>query len=409
MIHRNCTILIFLFLIIVSSITVFKGISLAQKVRVGIYQNEPVYFLSEEGVPSGIFADTLLEMARQAKWELEFVSGSWDEVFTGLQTGKIDLLPAVAFSEARSQMVEFSNATLLTNWGQVYVNETDTLQNISDLQGKKIAVLKHDTHNIAFRKIMSGFGFNFSPVEFNSYNEVVTAIENRDVEGGIVNRFFGSSQKIKYKIKETPIIFNPIQMRFALHKGDPMHILEKIDIIILKMIENEDSIYYESIYNWLEKREIKHLPSWIKHTAIVIAFGLLIFLLSTLHLKYQVNNKTSELLQKNIDLHNEIEKRKLTEEALRQSEQRFHYAMSASRDGLFDWDIHSNAVFYSPTWKSMLGYEEHEVKNEFSEWERLSAPQRQAQGMEPDARTPCRQARTYRDGNPHAAQGRPLG
>ncbi|PKN40138.1 MAG: hypothetical protein CVU60_17255 [Deltaproteobacteria bacterium HGW-Deltaproteobacteria-18] len=376
MIHsKKCTILFVQLLLVISCIGMLAGISLAQKIRVGIYQNEPVYFLSKEGVPSGIFADTLLEMARQEKWELEFVSGSWDEVFTGLQTGKIDLLPAVAFSESRSRLIEYSNATLLTNWGQLYVNETDSLQSISDLQGKKIAVLKHDTHNVAFHKFMSGFGFEFTSIEFDTYNEVVDAIVNRTVDCGVVNRFFGSSQKFKYKIKETPIIFNPIQMRFALSKPDPFHLLATLDSNISKLLDNKNSIYYESLYKWLEKRDTKYIPSWIKFTSFLIAFGLLLFFLATLYFKFQVNKKTSELLLKNIDLQNEIETRKITEEALHQSKERFHYAMTASKDGLFDWDLQSNAVFYSPAWKSMLGYEEHEVENEFSEWERLTAPE----------------------------------
>jgi PAS domain S-box-containing protein len=373
--HKTCKILVFLLLIALSSFTVLEGIAHAQKVRVGIYQNEPVYFLSKEGVPSGIFADTLLEIARHAKWELEFVSGSWDEVFTGLKTGKIDLLPAVAFSEARSSLVEYSKATLLTNWGQIYVNEADSLQSIADLQGKKIALLKHDTHNIAFHKFMSGFGFAFTPVEFDSYDEIFKATANRTADGGVVNRFFGSSQKFKYQIKETPIIFNPIQMRFALSKGDPMLLLETLDKNIAELLKNKNSIYYESIYNWLEKREIKHIPTWIKYSFAIIIIGLFTSFLATLYLKSKVNKKTSELLSRNVDLLKEIEKRKLTEEALRQSEQRFHYAMSASKDGLFDWDIQSNAVFYSPAWKNMLGYEKHEVENKFSEWERLTAPE----------------------------------
>nr|WP_279625539.1 PAS domain-containing hybrid sensor histidine kinase/response regulator [Desulfomicrobium norvegicum] len=154
-----------------------------------------------------------------------------------------------------------------------------------------------------------------------------------------------------------------------------MRLLETLDNNVAELLKNKNSIYYESIYNWLEKREIKHIPAWIKYTSAITIIGLFAFFLATLYLKSKVNKKTSELLSRNIELLKEIEKRQLTEEALRQSEQRFHYAMSASKDGLFDWDIQSNAVFYSPAWKSMLGYEEHEVENEFSEWERLTAPE----------------------------------
>ena len=61
---------------------------------------------------------------------------------------------------------------------------------------------------------------------------------------------------------------------------------------------------------------------------------------------------------------------KLLEKA-RSSEKRFELAMQASSDGLWDWDLQTNAIYYSPRWKSMLGYEEHELENHYNTWEKL--------------------------------------
>ena len=58
--------------------------------------------------------------------------------------------------------------------------------------------------------------------------------------------------------------------------------------------------------------------------------------------------------------------------ALKASTERFDLAMRASNDGLWDWDVKNNDVYYSPRWKSMLGYEEHELKNDFATWDRLT-------------------------------------
>jgi len=70
----------------------------------------------------------------------------------------------------------------------------------------------------------------------------------------------------------------------------------------------------------------------------------------------------------------EITERKLAEEALRESEQRFDLAVRGSNTGIWDWDLRSNKTYFSPLWKSMLGYEEHELRGEFSEWERRLHP-----------------------------------
>ncbi len=59
---------------------------------------------------------------------------------------------------------------------------------------------------------------------------------------------------------------------------------------------------------------------------------------------------------------------KRAEEALRESEQRYALAASVANDGLWDWDLIANKVSYSPRWKSMLGWEAHEISNDPNEW-----------------------------------------
>jgi len=69
-----------------------------------------------------------------------------------------------------------------------------------------------------------------------------------------------------------------------------------------------------------------------------------------------------------------IEKLKSEQNKLQQSEERFEIAMSASQDGLYDWNLVNNTIYYSPGWKQMLGYNDNELPNDFSIWENLIAP-----------------------------------
>ena len=63
-----------------------------------------------------------------------------------------------------------------------------------------------------------------------------------------------------------------------------------------------------------------------------------------------------------------ITDRKLTEEALKASEQRYMLAANGANDGLWDWVFESNVTYYSPRWKSMLGLEPNEIANQSDEW-----------------------------------------
>lgn len=77
-------------------------------------------------------------------------------------------------------------------------------------------------------------------------------------------------------------------------------------------------------------------------------------------------------------------------EALREREERYALVIKGSNDGIWDWDLHTNDVYFSPRWKSMLGYADDELPNRYEQWERRLHPE--------DASRALNEVRAYLDG-----------
>jgi PAS domain S-box-containing protein len=64
----------------------------------------------------------------------------------------------------------------------------------------------------------------------------------------------------------------------------------------------------------------------------------------------------------------DITERKQKEYTLKVDAERRQFALESGGDGIWDWNVQTNEVFFSHRWKAMLGFEDGEINNDFSEW-----------------------------------------
>ncbi|MBY0502587.1 MAG: PAS domain S-box protein [Bryobacteraceae bacterium] len=75
-----------------------------------------------------------------------------------------------------------------------------------------------------------------------------------------------------------------------------------------------------------------------------------------------------------VAIQRDVTERNRAAEALRSSEERYALAAQSTNDGIFDWDLRKEETYYSPRWKSMLGYGDNDIVGLPDEWFMLVHP-----------------------------------
>ncbi|WP_072718431.1 MULTISPECIES: PAS domain-containing protein [Planktothrix] len=70
----------------------------------------------------------------------------------------------------------------------------------------------------------------------------------------------------------------------------------------------------------------------------------------------------------------DITEKRQASEALKASEERLKLALAGTDQGLWDWNLVSGEVYFSPQWSSMLGYDSNKIQGKARSWLKLVHP-----------------------------------
>jgi ABC-type amino acid transport substrate-binding protein/serine phosphatase RsbU (regulator of sigma subunit) len=300
--------------------------------RIGLYENRPLCFRDTDGGLKGIYIDLLEHVALEKSWILKYVyEPSLEKSLENLKKGDIDILVALGYSEERAKEFDFTKETVMTNWGEIYIHKDSAIRSILNLEGKKVAVMKNNIYyegSHGLKNTAHQFKINIKFVEVPSFKEVLEQIDQEKVDAGLISVLYGDMHKNEYEVVGTPIVFHPIELRFALHKGGKENsaIIQALDSELKKLIKDENSVYYQSQNRWLNRTTSTVNYRWLLFGLGSVGGVALLFLVLNFFLRKQVQRRTQELVVKNREIQelNEGLEQKVkdrTTEVMRQKEE----------------------------------------------------------------------------------------
>ena len=348
--------LLFLIAIILPS-----PLSADNRIKVGVYQNNPLSEFNDDGSVHGFFIDILEHIAQKEGWVIEYVPAERLRCLEWLKSGRIDLLGAVAKSETGSDLYDYTYESIISNWGQLYVNEQSNIESIVDLKNKKVAVLHDDIYFSGLRQLAEQLGIQCRFIEAYEYADVLKLVELGRCQAGLVNHFYGNRFEINYNIKKSPFVLSPQKLYYAVPKGKNKALLDTLDHHLRKLKNNNISIYYQSIHKWFGNENQLNSAKWLKRAVIVSIALFILFLFTALFSRTKIIEKTRALIAKDEQLEEAVESRRQAETVIHEGEHKYRRLFEYSSDAIFIHDLKGRILDANQKAIEQFGYAKDEL------------------------------------------------
>jgi len=282
--------LLILFITIFVSGNLYSEETEKQILKIGVYNNPPKISVTEDGKVSGYHIDLLNSIFSNSPYRIKYVTGTWAEGLSRLGKGEINIMPDVAWSPERALLYDFNNEYVLLNWACVYSSKDVPVDIMTDLDEKRVAVMKGSIHTEGASGIMKqaeNYSIKCNFIFVSSYSEAFKLTDSGDADAAVVNRLFGLLNEDRYRVKRTGIIFNPSQIKYAFRKNDRKNgeLIVFLDSRLMKLKADKESVYYSTFKKYLQPEIAKEklLPAWslkIIILAIILSIIMGLYILS---------------------------------------------------------------------------------------------------------------------------------
>lgn len=287
-----------------------------QTIVVGGDRDYPPYeFIDKNGQPSGFNVELTRAIAEVMGMKVEFRLGGWSEMRSALQSGQVDVLEGMSFSEERAKEVEFSLPHAMINHAVFARRDSPMVNSLNELAGKSVAVHRGGImHDRLVREAFSG-RLQLTPTPADALRLLAAGKTDYAIVAIVPGIYIIRELKLTNLY---PAVRNVATHRYgyAVRKGNS-ELLSRFNegLAILRKTGQYDLIYNK----WLGVLEPEHV-NWrtiAKYGAVVVVPLVVLlggFVLWSRTLHRQVAVRTADLTR-------EVAERKHAEEELRLNQQ----------------------------------------------------------------------------------------
>ncbi len=264
--------------------------------RVGVEEDKPLSFKAQDSRAGGFAVDILEEICSQNGIEVEYVYSDLSSEISMLENGEIDML-TLGYSNERAQRFKYIEEPIIENWGTVISLKPS--QKLQDMGGKMVALVMDDLYAQNFKKVAAGINQEPAYIYVSSYDDVFRLVESKTADYGVVSRFSMAVNGRGREYYETPVLINPVELRYAFRKDIPGEIYNIFDSGVKSMKSERGSKYYEAIEKWFSFQTRDAIPE----KAVWFVSGLIaaVLILCTVNLFYKnkIRRNEIQLMDKN--------------------------------------------------------------------------------------------------------------
>ncbi len=317
----------------------------------------PIEFIDDQGRFSGITSDYVRLFSEQLNSSMELRQGlSWHQVVDAVKNREIDLVPAAVKTPELEKYLAFTVPYLSFPAVVLTRKEHPLITGLEDLAGKRILVKRGDP-------VVEFLALTYP--DLTLIRKATTSQALKALSNGRADAYIGNLAVAAYELDKrgfthlkiaSPTLFT-YNLSFGIRNDWP-----ELVTILNKAIQSLTPEQKQAFKNkWFAVR-FEYLDRSRLWKTLLVVGGVAGFLLLIAILW-------------NRSLEKQIRERKRAERELRISEERYKLATEAGSEGLWDWDITTNQVYYSPSYMTMLGYEPGELPSTESTWQELLHPE----------------------------------